>query len=100
MWLVGNDLTTNNSKTTPYHIYVYMLTLTWTERPSKEEMKKLYKNGCKGKSQMSIVTEKENLEEQLYIGQLSMGRWKLLSYSLIQKQVCLMSSALCDKMMY
>jgi len=37
-------------------------------------MKKLYKNGCKGKSQMSIVAEKENLEEQLYIGQLSMGR--------------------------
>ena len=49
---------------------------------------------------MSIAAEEENLEVQLYIGQLIMGRWKLLRYSLTQKQVCLRSSALCDKMMY
>ena len=71
-------------------LYINTLSNTHMDshRPSKLDTQNLCRNGYKGKRKMSINTEKQNLEEQLYIGQPSMGRWKLPSYSLKQKQVC------------
>jgi len=52
------------------------------------EINMLWRNGYKRKNQMSMAAETKKMEEQLFIGQLGIGSWILLSYCSIEKQVC------------